>query len=119
MRQLFFSILTLVFATSISLALDPQTKAEIEELLAYIQKSDVRFIRSEKEYSGAEGADHLRQKLNAAGDRVKTTADFIDGVASKSYLTGKPYLVKLADGSTQTSGDWLKAHLAEMRKHKK
>ena len=54
-----------------------------------------------------------------AGDRVKTTNDFITGIASKSYLSGKPYLVKFADGHTQPTGDWLRAHLAEVRKNKR
>jgi hypothetical protein len=53
-----------------------------------------------------------------AGDRVKTTGDFIAGIASKSYLSGKPYLVKFPDGHTQPTGDWLRARLAEMRKNK-
>jgi Family of unknown function (DUF5329) len=117
MRQLLASILMLlltVFASS----LEPQTKAEIDELITFVQTSDVRFIRSGKEYSGAEGAAHLQKKLAAAGDRVKTTDDFIDGIASKSYLNGKLYMVKFADGRTQPTGEWLKAHLAETRKKK-
>ena len=101
------------------LALDPQTKAEIDELITYVQKSGVRFIRNGTEYSATEGADHLRDKLTKAGDRVKTTEDFITGIASKSYISGKPYLVKFADGHTQPTGDWLRAHLAEVRKNKK
>jgi hypothetical protein len=78
----------------------------------------VRFIRNGKEYSGTEGADHLRHKLKKAGDRVKTTDDFINGVASKSFLSGKPYQVKFAGGRTQATGDWLRAHLAEVRRIK-
>ena len=61
----------------------------------------------------------MRDKLAKAGDRVKTTDDFITGIASKSYLSGKPYLVKFADGRTQPAGDWLRAHLAETRKSKR
>ena len=49
---------------------------------------------------------------------MKTTDDFINGIASKSYLNGKPYLVKFADGHTQPTGEWLRAHLAEARKNK-
>ena len=119
MRQLLTSLFALLLTAAIALALDPQTKAEIDELISYVQTSGVRFIRSGKEYSGTEGADHLRRKLAAAGDRVKTTDDFINGIASKSYLNGKPYLVKFADGHTQPTGEWLKAHLAETRKNKK
>ncbi len=119
MRQLLVSIFTCLLIAAIALALDSQTTAEIDELITYVQTSGVRFIRSGKEYSGTEGADHLRRKLAAAGDRVKTTDDFINGIASKSYLNGKPYLVKFPDGHTQPTGEWLKAHLAETRKNKK
>ena len=119
MRQLFASILTLLLTAAIALALDPQTKAEIDELISYVGTSGVRFIRNGTEYSGAEGAQHLRDKLARAGDRVKTTEDFITGVASTSYITGKPYLVKFADGHTQPTGDWLRAHLAKVRKSKR
>jgi hypothetical protein len=119
MRQLFASIFTLLLTTAIALALDPQTKAEIDELISYVGTSGVRFIRNGTEYSGAEGAQHLRDKLAAAGDRVKTTEDFITGIASKSHISGKPYLVKFADGRTQLTGDWLRAHLAETRKNRR
>ena len=64
MRQLLASIFTLLLTTAIALALDPQTKAEIDELISYVQTSGVRFIRNGKEYSGTRGcADHLRDKL--------------------------------------------------------
>ena len=119
MRQLLFSVFILLLTAVIAFGFDPQTKAEIDELISFVQTSGVRFIRNGQEYSGAEGADHLRQKLANAGDRVKTTDDFITGIASQSYLSGEPYLVKFADGRTQPSGDWLRAHLAEARKNKR
>ena len=119
MRQLLVSIFTLLLTAAIALGFDAQTKAEIDELITFVRTSDVRFIRNGSEYSAAEGADHLRDKLARAGNRVKTTDDFITGIASKSYLSGKPYLVKFADGRTQPTGDWLRAHLAETRKNKR
>jgi hypothetical protein len=119
MRQLLVSIFICMLTAAIALALDSQTKAEINGLISYVGTSGVRFIRNGTEYSAAEGAQHLRDKLARAGNRVKTTEDFITGVASTSYITGKPYLVKFADGHTQPTGDWLRAHLAEVRKNKK
>ena len=56
MRQLLASIFTLLLTASIALGLDAQTKAEIDELITYVQTSGVRFIRNGSEYSGAEGA---------------------------------------------------------------
>jgi Family of unknown function (DUF5329) len=119
MRQLLASIFTLLLTTTIALALDRQAKAEIDELISYVGTSGVRFIRNGTEHSGAEGAQHLRDKLARAGNRVKTTEDFIAGIASKSYISGKPYLVKFADGHSQPTGDWLRAHLAGVRKNKR
>jgi hypothetical protein len=117
MRRLAASIFSWLLIGTIALALDPRTKAEIDELITYVQMSGVRFIRNGSEYSGAQGAEHLRDKMARAGNRVKTTDDFINGIASKSYLSGKPYLVKFPDGHTQPTGEWLRAHLTEMRKH--
>jgi hypothetical protein len=74
-------------------------------LIACVQTSGGRLIRNGFEYSGAEGAQHLRSKLAKAGDhRMKTTKDFITGIAGKSSLSGKPYL---------------RAHLAEVRENKR
>ena len=119
MRQIPVSIFTLLLTASIAFGLDSQTKAEIDELISFVQTSGLRFIRNGTEHSAAEGAKLLRVKLANAGDRVKTTDDFITGVASMTYLFRKPYLVKFADGHTQPTGEWLKAHLAETRKNKK
>ncbi len=66
MRQLLASIFTLVLTASIALGLDAQTKVEIDELIAYVRTSGVRFIRNGFEYSGAEGAQHLRDRLAKA-----------------------------------------------------
>ena len=88
---------------------------EIGFLLEHIRTSEVRFIRSGKEYSGTEGAEHLRKKLARAGKRIQSAEDFINGLASKSYFTGQPYLVKFADGKTMPTGPWLMAALARHR----
>ena len=56
MRQLLASIFTLLLTAAIALALDSQTKAEIDELITYVQTSGVRFIRTARSIPGAEGA---------------------------------------------------------------
>ncbi len=116
MRRILTPVFTLLVTAAFAFALEPQVKAEIDGLINFVRTSDVRFIRNGSEYSAAEGADHLSDKLKKAGDRVKTTDDFITGIASKSYLSGKPYKVKFPDGRTQPTGEWLKAQLAVNRK---
>src|ERR1043166_1144950 len=91
------------------------SQQEIEYLVQYVENSGARFIRNGKEYSAKEGADHMRDKLRQAGSRVKTAEDFIAGVATKSYLSGKPYLVKMADGKEIPTGPWLTEALAKYR----
>src|SRR4051812_5476728 len=109
MRRLLVSFLTLLLTAQLARALEPQAKAEIDELISYVEKSGLRFIRNGSEHSAAEGAQLLRLKLSNAGSRVKTTEDFITGVATMTYLTHHPYLVKWADGHTQPTGEWLRA----------
>ena len=39
--------------------------------------------------------------------RVKSVDEFIEAIASRSSTTGNGYQVKLVDGSTLSSRDWL------------
>lgn len=110
-----FLLLTLPAHSAESAPGDP----EIRYLLTYVEQSQVRFIRGGKEYSAQEAADHLRMKLSKAGGRVKTAEDFIQGIATKSYLTGQPYRVKLADGRERPTGAWLSEILTRHRQRAK
>ena len=109
-------VLVLVFGGAVSIqARDPNANREIEFLLNYVATSNARFIRNGSEYSAKESADHLRDKLSRAGERVKSAEDFIKGVASKSYLSGKPYLVKTQGGQIVATGPWLMQALVQHR----
>ena len=67
MRQLLASIFTLLLTASIALGLDAQTKAEIDELIPYVQTSGVRFIRNGLEYPRAEGAQAYARQTRQSG----------------------------------------------------
>ena len=88
---------------------------EIEYLIGYVEHSNARFIRSGTEYSAKEGAEHMRYKLAHSGGRVKNADDFIKGIATKSYFTGKPYMVKFPDGRTVPTGQWMSEALNQYR----
>src|SRR3954454_22440048 len=103
MRLLLLACL-LVSTAAVALAADPATNPEIAWLLQYMEKADVKFIRSGKEYTPKEGPDHLGKKLGKADRKVKTAEHFIEGIDSKSYLTGREYLVILSDGKTRPAG---------------
>lgn len=94
---------------------DAAESARIERLLAHLASVDgVRFVRNGKAYPGAEAAVHLRNKLDAVRDRLSTVQQFIDEVASTSSTSGRPYLVRLRDGSELSARDWLRGELQRL-----
>ncbi|GLH73432.1 hypothetical protein GETHLI_19340 [Geothrix limicola] len=72
------------------------------------------FIRNGTQHSPKEAADHLRLKWKNAGSRVKTAPDFIRLCASESSMSGRPYEIRLKDGRTVLSRDWLWTELKRM-----
>ena len=77
---------------------------KIEYLIASIDElKGAKFIRNGTEYDTNAASSHLRLKLKAAGSKVKTAEDFIQYCASKSSISGEPYLIRLADGTTLKS----------------
>jgi hypothetical protein len=89
----------LPFATSAAAQATPSESQKIEQLIASVQNlKGAVFIRNGTEYGGAQAADHLRMKWKKAGGRVKTAEDFIRLCASGSYLSGKKYQIRFADG---------------------
>jgi hypothetical protein len=71
------------------------------------------FIRNGSEYDGKKAAEHLRMKLQKAGAKVKTADDFIRLCASKSSITGKPYMIRFSNGKTIKSEEYFREKLKE------
>jgi len=80
---------------------------KIEALLQKIAASDVIFIRNGDEYPAAEAAEHLRSKYESAKDKIKTCDQFVEGIATKSSVSGEDYKVKLKDGNVMTMKEWI------------
>ena len=106
-----FVILAL-FCGAVS-AQDNIEKKKIEFLLSSVENlKGAKFIRNGSEYNdGKAAAEHLRMKLKTAGSRVKTADDFIRLCASQSYLTGRPYMIRLSNGKTIKSEEYFREKL--------
>mgnify|MGYP002621962165 FL=1 len=105
----------LLLAAAPLFARDAAENARIEALIGKIEALEgAKFVRNGKAHDAAEAADHLRMKLKRAGDRVKTAEDFIDGIATKSSVTGRPYRIRFKDGSETETGPWLHDRLNEI-----
>ncbi|MEM6552603.1 MAG: DUF5329 domain-containing protein [Planctomycetota bacterium] len=88
---------------------------KIERLIQGIaDMPDAVFIRNGSEHSAKKAASHLRRKWNAAGDRITTALDFVEHLASRSSMTGKPYHIRTPDGQVTPSRDYLIQQLERM-----
>ena len=108
-----FVILAL-FCGAVS-ARDNIEKKKIEFLLSSVENlKGAKFIRNGSEYNdGKAAAEHLRMKLKNAGCYVQTADDFIRLCASQSYITCKPYMIRLSDGKTMKSEEYFREKLKE------
>lgn len=98
-------------------ARDAKEDVRIGHLISSVEKLEgAAFIRNGTEYDPKSAAAHLRMKLGKAGDRVKTATDFIDGIASKSSVTGKPYQIRKKDGSVTDARPYFYTRLREYDK---
>ena len=90
-------------------------KIKIGYLIEAVRKSSLTFIRNGETHGGLAASAHLLWKYLRAGGRVKTSHDFIEGIASRSIQTGSPYLVKSPDGKNYPLRDILYNELERLR----
>jgi len=90
----------------------------INYLMSYVENSNLIFIRNSREHTPVEAAAHMRRKYNYFKDEIKTPEDFVRLCASKSLRTGRPYMLRLADGNLMRCDQWLLAALSRYRREK-
>jgi hypothetical protein len=110
-------IAAVVLASSSVAAPPPIAQVETDYLLQLVEQSGCEFYRNGSAYDARRAAAHLRDKyaaLNASG-KITTAEDFIEKVATKSSLTGRPYEVVCAGHARVTSAQWLRDALVRFR----
>ena len=108
-------LLGLAFAVAVAAAAAGEAETEIAYLIRSVAESDYQFVRNGDSYPGPEAAEHLRKKYEYRADRIHSAQDFIDSVASGSWLSGEPYQVITDSGQVVPTRDWLSQRLAEYR----
>ena len=99
--------------------LSSTAQSEIGHLLTYIEQSGCQFYRNGTWYRDARVArEHVELKYRyfAGKGRVDSTEDFIEWAATKSVLSGKPYMVKSGEGPAVPLARWLAEELGRYRK---
>ena len=90
-------------------------KKRIESLISTVENlKDAKFVRNGTEYDCKAAAEHMRDKWQYAGSKVKTARDFITLIATKSSQSGKPYLIRFKDGTQVESGKYLTEQLEKL-----
>ncbi len=84
---------------------------KIDYLIGQVRASSATFLRNGNEHKATRAASHLARKLRFAGKRVQTASDFIEGIATKSEDSGKPYEIRWPDGRREQLAEWLTARL--------
>ncbi|MDF3819763.1 DUF5329 family protein [Leptospira sp. 96542] len=94
---------------------------KIEILLQKIGKLEGTVVRNGSEHTAQDAEKHLRFKLEEAKKSIFAPKEsdwtaqlFIDRIATKSFLTGNEYTIKLKNGKTEKSGVWLKEELKKI-----
>ena len=108
-------LLCLFILLSISNSFASQTNEEIASLLLFIEKSEeCTFIRNGKHYDSHKALQHVEKKYAYFKERINTAEDFILYSATKSSITGRPYMV-ICSGVSNSTSDWLNAKLDMLR----
>jgi hypothetical protein len=110
-----FIALVLLGTTAERISAQESSEDSINYLLDYVTKSNAIFIRNGQTYTPAEAGNHIKAKYEHFKSEIKTPEDFIRLSASKSLLSGQPYLVRTADGKETRLDSWLTAALKAHR----
>lgn len=112
-RYLSLLLLALCLALPVQ-AREAREQQKIEYLISAIGGlHGAVFIRNGKQYDAAKAAAHLREKLDYAGEKIRTANDFIDKCATASWLSKRKYLIRFKDGHTLEAATFLRGKLKE------
>jgi hypothetical protein len=113
-------LLLSIFLCSPLLAADVEadTKKEIWHLLEYLEKSNCDFNRNGSWYKPDEAVQHIKKKYNYLIKRglINSTEQFIDRAASRSSISGKPYMVRCDRVEPIETSIWFTEELKRFRK---
>jgi hypothetical protein len=122
MKKIFILITLLFSVASFAKDNNGDMQHEISYLFEYLRNSRCEFNRNGTWYGPDEAASHLNRKYQYLLKRglIKSTEQFIARAASKSSMSGKPYLVKCGESHSVESSIWFTDALLSFRtaKHK-
>ncbi len=93
----------------------PGERDRIERLLRAMERqTDVNFERNGRLASARDAVRFLRAKWERHGGDVDSAEGFIERIASRSSTSGRPYLIRHADGREQPAAAFLHEELQRL-----
>ena len=91
---------------------------KIEGLIESLKKlpEGTQFIRNGKKNSVQEAVELLLKKRKATKGKITQANEFLEKVASKSSVSGKPYSIQYPDGQTENAEVYLRQQLEVLEK---
>jgi hypothetical protein len=102
---------------SYALAMDPEVEKTINHLLEVVEESHCTFIRNDEEHDSKYAAQHIKKKYDYFKDKIDTPEEFIELCATKSLMSGRPYVVRCEGDRKTPTADWLKTALDDYRRN--
>lgn len=94
-------------------------RLKITYLINEVSHSPYQFVRNGSIYDAKRAARHLRFKYSKAIHHKPTARDFIEKIASGSFLTGQPYYVKTREGNMYPVKELLFRELKQLESYLK
>ena len=88
---------------------------EIDYLLTQVGSSGCTFYRNGKRHSARVAREHLQSKRRHNAHLIDSTEEFIEKIASRSSISGKPYRIRCRGQGEQTAGEWFSTLLVSYR----
>jgi hypothetical protein len=93
---------------------DAGAEREIRQLIDSVSASGCIFLRNGEAHDPAAAAEHLAMKYGKARRYLDSPEEFIEKVATRSFLTGSEYQVS-CNGRATATGEWLTRRLHTLR----
>ncbi len=103
------------FFPSPTLAMDPAVEKTIDHLVEFVEQSNCTFIRNDEEHDAKYAAAHIRKKYDYFKGKIDTPEKFIELCATRSLVSGRPYMVRCKGDRKIPTADWLKTELDDYR----
>ena len=103
------------FAMALEDKAELEMQREITHLLSFVKHTQCKYERNGKRHNGSDAVKHIKKKYAYYQEDIGSTEAFIELSASKSSLSGQPYIIHCSGQKAISSNTWLTQELKRWR----